>query len=65
MKETYTCPRCLTKYGDRSEEDSIMFVKNAGYIALGCCGKCETPEEDVITDKTWKTYLNTLFGEKK
>ena len=65
MKETYTCPRCLTNYGDRGEDDSISFVKNAGYISLGCCPECETSEEDVVTTKTWKDYTTTLFGANK
>jgi ribosomal protein L37AE/L43A len=64
MKETYTCPRCATKFGDRSEDDNIWFIKNAGYINLGCCVECETPEEGVIITKTWKDYLtSTGLGE--
>ena len=65
MKETYTCPRCATEYGNRNEDDSIWFVKNAGYISRGCCPECETSEEFEVTDKTWKEYLNNLFGGSK
>jgi hypothetical protein len=65
MKETYTCTRCSSKYGDRDEEDNLWFLKNAGYISLGCCPQCETSEEDVITTKTWKDYTTTLFGVNK
>ena len=65
MKETYTCPRCATEYGNRNEDDSIWFVKNAGYISLGSCPECETSEEDVIITKTWKEYLHNLFGGSK
>jgi hypothetical protein len=64
-KETYTCPRCSTKYGDRYEEDNLWFLKNAGYIKLGCCVECETAEEGVILDKTWKDYCDsTGIGAK-
>jgi hypothetical protein len=59
MKETYTCPRCLTKYGDRHEEDNLWFLKNAGYITLGCCVECETLQEGVILTKTWKDYCDS------
>jgi hypothetical protein len=65
MKETYTCPRCTTKYGDRHEEDNLWFLKNAGYIELGCCPECETPEEDVILTSNWKKYTSSLFGAKQ
>ena len=65
MKEIYTCPRCAERYGDRTEDDNVWFVKNAGYISLGCCPECETSEEDVITTKTWQDYTTKLFGGGK
>jgi hypothetical protein len=53
------------KYGDRYEEDNLWFLKNAGYIELGCCVECETTEEGVIITKTWKDYLaSTGIGVK-
>lgn len=65
MKETYTCPRCAERYGDRTEDDNVWFVKNAGYISRGCCPDCRTPEEFEAIDKTWKEYLDNLFGANK
>jgi hypothetical protein len=62
MKDTYTCPRCAIKYGDRYEEDNLWFLKNAGYIELGCCVECETPEEGVILTNNWKKYTSSIFG---
>jgi len=65
MKEIYTCPRCTERYGDRNEDDNIWFVKNAGYITLGCCPECTTPEEFEVIDKTWKQYTDEMFGANK
>ena len=66
MEETYTCPRCSVKYGDRNDfHDSLWFLKNAGYIQLGCCVECETAEEDIVITKTWKEYITNLFGANK
>ncbi len=65
MKEIYTCPRCSTKYGDRDEEDNLWFIKNAGYIKMGTCPDCTTPEEFEVIDKTWKAYTTNLFGANK
>ena len=65
MKETYTCPRCAIQYGDRYEEDNLWFLKNAGYIALGCCVECETPEEGVTLTKNWTEYTSSMFGAKQ
>lgn len=66
MKETYTCPRCAERYGDRNEDDNVWFVKNAGYISLGCCPECETSEGDVIITKIWKDYCDsTGIGVKE
>lgn len=65
MKETYTCPRCSVKYGDRYEEDNLWFLKNAGYINLGCCVECETPDEGARITTIWKDYLtSTGIGVK-
>ena len=65
MKETYTCPRCAERYGDRNEDDNVWFVKNAGYITLGCCPECTTPKEFEVIDKTWKDYTDKMFGANK
>jgi hypothetical protein len=64
MKETYTCPRCLIKYGDRTEEDTLWFIKNAGYVKMGVCPECNTPEEFKVIDETWQAYTSSLFGAK-
>lgn len=64
MKETYTCPNCDITYGNKNEEDNIWFIKNSGYVTLGCCPFCETPEQTVILTKTWKDYTTNLFGGK-
>ena len=64
MKETYTCPRCLTKHGDIDEDDNLWFIKNAGYIKMGACPECTTPEEFKVIDETWKAYTSKLFGGK-
>lgn len=53
--EEYKCPRCSNVYNNEHDSD-IWFLKNAGYITLGCCPECETSEEDVIITKTWKEY---------
>ena len=34
-------------------------MENAGYIELGICAECRTPDEFDITSKNWKTYLAT------
>jgi hypothetical protein len=65
MKETYTCPRCTERYGDRTEDDSLWFMKNSGYINHGCCPECKTPEEFEVIDKTWKEYTSKDFGANK
>jgi len=64
MKETYTCPNCSNKFGDKDEDDNIWFIKNSGYITLGCCPMCETPEQSVMLAKIWKDYTTKLFGAK-
>jgi hypothetical protein len=57
MKETYICPRCSKRFGDRYEEDNLWFLTNAGYIEFGWCVDCETPEEDEKTTVIWNNYL--------
>ncbi len=57
--EEYKCPRCSEKF-----LSGFWFLENAGYINLGICTICETPEEDVVTTKTWKEYTTNLFGAK-
>jgi len=51
----YVCPRCSDSY----DSDNLWFIKNAGYIDLGICPECRTPDEFDITSKNWKTFLAT------
>ena len=51
--EEYICPRCSNEY------DDLWFMENAGYIELGICAECRTPDEFDITSKNWKAYLAT------
>lgn len=50
----YTCPRCAEKF-----LQGFLFLKNAGYMDMGICTECETPEEGVIITKIWKDYCDS------
>ena len=62
--EEYVCPRCSTVFNNDVDDD-LWFIINAGYLKIGACPECKTPEESKMISKTWKNYITTLFGANK
>jgi len=58
MKE-YNCPRCSNIFNDDNDSD-LWFIVNAGYVKMGACPTCTTPEEFKIIDDTWKAYRKSM-----
>ncbi len=62
--QEYVCPRCSDVYNNDNDSD-LWFIINAGYVKMGVCPNCNTPEEFKIIDSTWKAYRqSTVKGAK-
>ena len=63
MKE-YICPRCSNVFNNDDDLD-LWFIVNAGYVKMGACTNCTTPEEFKVIDKTWKDYRKSMKESNK
>lgn len=62
--EEYICPRCSTVFNNDNDDLNLWFMINSGYVEMGACGDCKTPEEFMVIDKTWKAYRKSMEAAK-
>ena len=51
-------------FNNDNDDLNLWFMINSGYVEMGVCGDCKTPEEFMVIDKTWKAYRKSMEAAK-